>query len=175
MTCLLAWEVLDLFRERFSLQASMIEEKQSHILELASNFMEEVESEEHMRRLLHDCDLSGRSVSFLIKRHPQLLFKIETVIEAEWQGPIPVWRSNSGLLSTLYSAAKDNDPTELLRLRSYFWRRYQSLVNPLQFENFRRSSLLKYFYSLLLTLVVAFFQQLLVIAMLFEYRAIMSY
>lgn len=94
--------------------------------------MEEVESEEQMRRLLHDRDLSGRSVYSLIKRQPQLLFKIESVIEAEWQGPIPVWRSNSCELSTLYSASKE-DPSELLRLRTFFWRRYHSLVSPLQF------------------------------------------
>ena len=132
MSSLLAWELLETFRSIFSVQASVISDNQAFLLDLVSLFMEEVESEEQMRRLLHDRDLSGRSVYSLIKRHPQLLFKIESIIEAEWQGPIPVWRSNSCELSTLYSAAKE-DPSELLRLRTFFWRRYHSLVSPLQF------------------------------------------
>lgn len=103
-----------------------------------------------------------------------MLFKIESVIEAEWQGPIPVWKSNSFELSTLYSASTDN-PGELLRLRGYFWRRFRTLMSPMQFENFRRSSLLKFSYHLIFTLLLALTMQVITIEILYDIASVMAY
>ena len=59
---------------------STISEKASHVIELCSLFIQEVDSEKQMHEILNETDLTGYPVKNLIKKHPELLLKIETII-----------------------------------------------------------------------------------------------
>ena len=75
-SCLLYFEVLQLFTHNFSIHNSLIKAKQEKIVDLSKNFIEEIETEEQIREILQETDIRGRTVEHLIKSHPELLLKI---------------------------------------------------------------------------------------------------
>lgn len=90
-TCLLYEEVLYLFKRQFSIHKDLIESKQEQVLGLCKNFIEEIETESKIREILRDTDIKGRTVETLIKRHPQLLLKLETVVENKWTSSVQLF------------------------------------------------------------------------------------
>lgn len=54
------------------------------------NFMENIKSKEQLISYLKDSDLENRVMYDLIKKHPLLLQKIETLINDQWNGEIVV-------------------------------------------------------------------------------------
>ena len=79
-TCLLYHEVLQKFERKFSVLKTIIAQKANNVIELCSLFIQEIDSEKQMQEILSETDLIGYPVKNLIKKHPQLLLKIETVI-----------------------------------------------------------------------------------------------
>ena len=63
--------------------------------------MDTIENWEQIHKILQERDIEGRPLYFLMKQHPLLLFKIETTIELEWEGDIPLYRRESLFLSTM--------------------------------------------------------------------------
>ncbi len=78
-----------------------------------------------------------------MKLHPNLLFKIESTIEREWQGPEELYSWGSLQLSTLLSI-HPRTSTNFLRLGDDFKMHYKRIASPLQFEILRRSPAMKY-------------------------------
>ena len=54
------------------------------------NFMENIKSKEQLISYLKASDLENRVMYDLIKKHPLLLQKIETLINDQWNGEIVV-------------------------------------------------------------------------------------
>ena len=50
------------------------------------SFIEKINDKDQLIGFLDDTDLDERPVSNLIKQYPELLQKIETVIEDQWKG-----------------------------------------------------------------------------------------
>lgn len=90
-SCLLYYEVLKLFTKNFSIHKDLIQAKQEKVIALSKSFIEEIETEERMREILQDTDIRGRTVESLIKRHPELLLKIETVLENKWTASVKLF------------------------------------------------------------------------------------
>ena len=63
--------------------------------------MDTFETREQIHKILEEKDLEGRPLYFLMKKHPKLLFKIETIIELEWEGDLPIYRRESLFLSSM--------------------------------------------------------------------------
>ena len=150
--CLLFDELLSLLKLKFSTLSASLSRKQHHISILCGLFLEEVDSD-HLPRLLHDRDLEGRQAIDLLKEHPQLILKIETFVQREWQGPLDLFSLHTFSLSTLFTLTSSS-PSSVLLLKRGYWHRFKHVSTPLQFSFFRRSPLLKYIqYSLVIATI----------------------
>ena len=47
---------------------------------LTFDFMDTIDSRDQIHKILQEKDIEGRPVYFLMKKHPLLLFKIDTII-----------------------------------------------------------------------------------------------
>ena len=135
---------------------STITEKSSYVIELCSQFIQEIDSEKQMHGILNETDLTGYPVKNLIKKHPELLLKIETIIERDWQGYLDILTHETFELSALYHATREHNVSEIGMGRKFF-SRHKHLINPVQFRIFRRSPLLKYIEQLVATIAIAVF------------------
>ena len=93
--------MLQRLKAHFSLFKDCIEEEQQRLETLTSSLMDTIENREQIHKILQERDIEGRPLYFLMKQHPLLLFKIETTIELEWEGDIPLYRRESLFLSTM--------------------------------------------------------------------------
>ena len=126
------------------------------MVELCSLFIQEIDSEKQIHDILDETDLNGRPVKNLIKKHPELLLKIETIIERDWQGYLDILTHETFELSALYHATREQNVSQI-GMGSKFFSRHKHLANPVQFRIFRRSPLLKYIEHVLATIAIAVF------------------
>ena len=88
----------------------------------------------------------------LIKHQPELLLKIESLIQREWQGPLDLFSPQTLSLSTLFTLDKKT-PESVVLLKRDYW--FDKMATPLQFSFFRRSPLLKYIEQFLVIATLA--------------------
>ena len=116
--------------------------------------MDTIENREQIHKILQERDIEGRPLYFLMKQHPLLLFKIETTIELEWEGDIPLYRRESLFLSTM-ARIFWNQSRAPFGSRHEMCRRCRGEVSPFQFSLARRSPMLKYLTYFLQVFVIA--------------------
>ena len=170
-SCLLYYEVLKLFSQNFSIHKDLIKEKQEKILTLGKNFIEEIETEERMREILQDIDIKGRSVETLIKSHPTLLLKIETVVENKWTCSAKLFSRDSLEPSSLFFLYSQE--SQVLSKRELLTR-HKHLIMPFQFEVFRRSPFLKYLLSIAFTLGIGVLVEVVSVLFLTSMRVVFA-
>lgn len=153
--------MLECLKHNSSLLKQSIEEAQERLKSMASDFLDTMENREQIHKILQERDLQGRPLYFLLKKHPVLLFKIETIIELEWEGAIPLYRRESLFLCSMARIFWEEGRTSF---GARGWcRRCKTEVSPFSFRMARRSALLKYLTAFLIILAIGLSMQIFVV------------
>lgn len=163
-TVLLFDELLQILIRKFSIESELLLSKSLDCVELCKMLIEKSGGKKVLLNLLRDTDLEGRSVFELIKSQHQLLPKIQTLVEGEWNIGHSIFSLDTFEVSSTYFLTV-NQPESPSLFAKQLLASSKNLTHPLQFHFFRRSPEIKYQLNMLSVFMIAILSQIIVVDM----------